>query len=166
MDDSIEIQTRQLVTSQSQSPTSQPRVTLLVGCNLKWSDCQSLMARPGWRRGRIVITTVPRMKIDAETIIPTPATLVLPDTGRNGVTCPVAIAVIITVQHQLRDDPMTEAGSGVQHLARQLLQVLVTVIQRDNRGHCGGLVPRQGMRFNGPAGSLVIPVKARDLQPW
>ena len=127
---------------QSHNLTSQPQVTVPAGCNLKWSNCQTPMARIGWRRGRIVITSVPEMKISAATVIPTPETMVLPDTGRNGVTRPFTIPVIIIVQHQLRDGPVTEAGSGVQCLAWQLLPVLVIVIQRDSRDHRGGLMLR------------------------
>ena len=57
---------RRLVTSQSQSPTSQQKRSVPSGCNRKWSDHQSPITCPGWRRGRIVITTVPGMKIGAE----------------------------------------------------------------------------------------------------
>ena len=139
-----------LGTSQNQSPTSQPWTIIPAGCNQKWSNHQGPMARPGWRRGRIVITTIPEMKISAETIIPTPETVVLSDTGLNGVIYPATIAVIITVQ-QLQDGPVREAGSGVQRLTWQLLPVLVTVIQQDSRDHRGGLVPRSGYAVQWPS---------------
>ena len=58
---------RRLVTSQSQILTSQTRVTIPAGCKRKWCNHRSLMARPGRRRGRMVTTTVPEMKIGAET---------------------------------------------------------------------------------------------------
>ena len=167
MDDSIEIQapeevlgpkerrvvsrTRWLVTSQSQSPTSLPRVTVPAGCKRKWSHNPGPMARPGRKRGRIVITTIPEIKIGAEAIISTPETVVLPDIGRNGITSPVAIPVFITVQHQLQDGPVIDAGSGVHRPAQQLLPVLVTVIQRDSRDHCVGLMPRTGYAVQRPS---------------
>ena len=98
------------------------------------------MARPGRRRGWIVITTAPEMRIGAETV--TPATVVLLDTRWNGDARPIATAMIIAIQHRPQDDPVTEAGSGVQRPERQLLPVLVTVIQRVSRGLHGGLVLR------------------------
>ena len=100
------------------------------------------MARPGQRQGQTVIAIVPGMKNDAGTVVPAPEIRLLPDTGRNGVTRPIAIAVIIPVQHQLQDGPVTEAGSGVQRLVQQLLPVLVIAIQRDSRDHNNGLMPR------------------------
>ena len=107
--------TRPLVINQS--PTSQRRVTVPAGCNRKWSNRQSPMASPGRRRGRIVITTVSEMKIDAETVIPTPETVVLPDTGWNGVTRPVGIAVIIAVQHRERTSDRSREWSSTSSTA-------------------------------------------------
>ena len=148
--------------SQSQSPTSQLWMIVPAGCYQKWFERQGQMARPGWIRGQIIITTIPEMKICAETIIPTPETMVLPDTGLNGVIHPAVIAVITIVQHQIQDGPVTEAGSGVQRLAWQLLPVLVTVIQRDSRDHRGGLMPRTGYAVQRPSRQ---PHPCRSVRP-
>ena len=84
--------------------TSQPWVTVLAVCNLKWSDHPSQMAHPGQRRGRRVTATIQGMKNDKVIATPAPETVALPDTCQI-VTRPVAIAVIIPFHHQLWGRP-------------------------------------------------------------
>ena len=111
------------------------------------------MAHPGLRRTHIIITDAPGMRISAETV--TPVTVVLLDTRHNSDARPIATAVTIAVLHHPQDAPVTEAGSGVQRPAQQLIPALVTVIQGDSRGLHGGLVLRTGIAVQQPSWKLL-----------
>ena len=126
--------TRRLVTSRSPSPTSQPRTNVPMGCSLKWSNCRSSKSN-GTSRTETGTDCHHHRSRDEDRRRDRYS-------SNRGSPRHIATAMIIAIQHCPQDDPVTEAGSGVQRPERQLLPVLVTVIQRVSRGLHGGLVLR------------------------